>query len=76
MFIWDFNAIFVFVLFLLFGIVFAIRAFYTLKRQPESREDGYFRQCLYCSYVYMDYLKLSPCRCPRCLSYFDGGLNA
>jgi hypothetical protein len=74
MFIWDYSAIFAVILIILLGIVFGMGVFYTLNRRLQaatSVEAAYFRQCHYCGYVYMDYLKREPCRCPRCLSYHD-----
>lgn len=74
MFIWDFNAIFAVVLIVLLSVVFTLRLVYTLNRRldfKDSQQPADFRQCGYCGYVYMDYIKYEPCRCPRCLSYHD-----
>ena len=74
MFIWDFNAIFAVVVIVVLTLVFILRVIYTFNRDAyaaRTAEWEQFRQCHYCGYVYMDYFKRSPCRCPRCLSYHD-----
>jgi hypothetical protein len=73
-FVWDYTAFFSALILFLVGIVFAAWVSYTLSgnlKRNRVQEAEYFRQCQYCSHVYLDYLKRSPCRCPRCLSYHD-----
>ncbi len=74
MFIWDFNAIFAIALILGVGLVLTLWIIYTLNRDRQQKQETiteYFRHCLYCGYVYLDYFQSNPCRCPRCLSYHD-----
>ena len=73
MVIWDFNVIVTFGIILGLGIVLVLWVFYTLKdegRQGLSALE-FFRQCAFCGYLYFDYLKRVPGRCPRCGSYQD-----
>ncbi len=74
MFIWDFSAIFAVTLILSLGLVLTLWVRYNLNRDRQGLKETiveYFRQCNYCAYVYLDYLRRTPCRCPRCLSYHD-----
>lgn len=75
MFIWDFGALFAVSLILSIGLVLTLWIRYNFKREAQEvvgdSVGDYFRQCNYCSYVYLDYFKKNPCRCPRCLSYHD-----
>ena len=71
MIIWDFNVIMALGVTLSVGLVLVAWVVYTLNRgrqeAPSDRE--FFRQCVFCSYLYFDYFKRTPCRCPRCGSY-------
>jgi len=71
MIIWDFNVVMAFGVTLGLGLVIAAWVFYTLDRGreeiPNRRE--FFRQCVFCGYLYFDYFKKTPCCCPRCGSY-------
>lgn len=71
MIIWDFNVIVAFGMTLALGLVISVWVFYTLNRGPEEipKNLEFFRQCLFCGYLYFDYFKKMPCRCPRCGSY-------
>ena len=74
MFIWDYSAIFAVLMILLMGVAIFGWIYYTLNRGAHAKgsiDSPFFRQCLYCAYVYMDFDKQSPCRCPRCLSFYD-----
>ena len=74
MFIWDFSAIFAVGLILAIGVVLTLWVRYNLARDKQAAPEPvaeYFRQCHFCGYVYLDYFKKDPCRCPRCLSYHD-----
>jgi hypothetical protein len=71
MFIWDFNVIVALGITLSLGLVIAAWMFYTLDRgrkEMPSRLE-FFRQCVFCGYLYFDYFKKMPCCCPRCGSY-------
>ena len=71
MIIWDFNVIVAFGITLALGLVISAWVFYTLNRGPEEISNNleFFRQCVFCGYLYFDYFKKMPCRCPRCGSY-------
>ncbi len=74
MFIWDFSAIFAVILIFGVGIVLTLWIIYTLNRQRQQSGEviaDFLRHCHYCSYIYLDYRKRVPCRCPRCKSYHD-----
>lgn len=73
MFIWDINALFAAALIIVLGIVFIKWMAYTFikAKGKQGVASSVFRQCHYCGYVYMDYLKRNPCKCTRCLSYHD-----
>jgi hypothetical protein len=75
MFVWDFSAAFAVILIVLLGIVFGLWIAYTLSKKylwvQELNDAQYFRQCRFCGYVYRDYFKRNPFRCPQCLSYHD-----
>ena len=71
MIIWDFNAIVAFGVALGLGLVMAAWGFYTFNRGREERllDREFFRQCVFCGFLYFDYFKKMPCCCPRCGSY-------
>jgi len=70
MFIWDFNVIVAFGITLSLGLVIVAWMSYTLdKGRKETGRLEFFRQCVFCGYLYFDYFKKTPCCCPRCGSY-------
>lgn len=77
MFVWDFATIIALGIILALGLVLTLWIRYNLDRCGRISEaepvSGYFQQCRFCSYVYLDYARKTPCRCPRCLSYGDKG---
>jgi hypothetical protein len=75
MFIWDFSALVAVILIIGVGLVLSLWIIYNLNRDKGAViEDScieFFRHCRYCGYVYLDYRRHEPCRCPRCASYHD-----
>lgn len=71
MFIWDFSVIVALGIILSLGIVITMWVFYTLKRSRAEtfQHKEFFRQCVFCSYLYFDYFKKAHGTCPRCGSY-------
>ncbi len=73
MIVWDFNVIVAIIMTLSLGVVIVLWLFYTLKGgdvEPLSSRE-FFRQCVFCGYLYFDYFKRTPGHCPRCGSFQD-----
>jgi hypothetical protein len=71
MIIWDFSVITALTMILALGVVLGVWISYTFSKDPVGPLAGgeFFRQCGFCSYLYLDYLKKNIGRCPRCGSY-------
>ena len=74
MIVWDFNVIVALAITLSLGVVITLWLFYTINSGPQGSwtDREFFRQCGFCGYLYLDYLKKEPGNCPRCGSYQDG----
>ena len=73
MIIWDFNVIAALGITLSLGVVIALWVFYTLSGgcAGSLSDRDFFRQCVFCGYLYFDYFKKEQGACPRCGSYQD-----
>ncbi len=73
MFIWDFSVIVALAGTIAVGVVICLWILSSRKpRLPSLFKDAQaFKQCPYCSYVFLDYLNRKGLPCPRCHSYLD-----
>ena len=72
MIVWDFNVIIALSISLALAIVLGVWIFYTKRKDMEvgtSQDYPYLKQCSFCTYLFVDYLKRDHVRCPRCGSY-------
>ncbi len=72
MIVWDFNVIVALSISLGLAIVLGLWIFYTKRKGSagqDARDYPYLKQCSFCTYLFLDYLRRDHVRCPRCGSY-------
>ena len=52
-------------------IVFVLWIFYNYRDMKSQQNSGEFRQCPYCTFLFLDVIKKTAPTCPRCHSYLD-----